>query len=204
MTRISKTHKELPQEKEIELVLWLSFLDDSIRNALIQKRRWKNRHVFWDLQTFFVAIVNIDDAIVGIKKFLEYYDLEFWIILKSYRKNVERFKLRDLRNDLLHRNKIFKQQDKKGNPFPRTSILILGGYNFSSDEYTFGLHRIKVSDTFQILQELIKAIRKLFTERLREYYKSNKYEAIIPWTNVHSLMKIGEFRKSIGSKLTNH
>ena len=108
----------------------------------------------------------------------------------------------DLRNGLLHRKKIFKQQDKKGNPLPKAQILILGGYNFTTDEYTFGMSTIKVSDTFQFLQQLIKATRKLFKERLREYCESNKYEAIVTWTNVRTLMEIGKPRKNIGSKLT--
>ena len=180
------------------------FFDDSIANALIQKRRWKRNPNFWDIQTFFVALINIDDAIVGLKRFLDFNDSEFWKILKSYRREVERFKLGDLRNDLLHRNKIFKQQDKKGNPLPKSSILILGGYNFSSDEYIFGVNKIKVSEAFQFLQRFIEEIRKLFKERLCEYYKSNKYGAIIPWTSIRSLSEIGKLRKSIASKLMRH
>ena len=39
--------------------------------------RWKRGHNFWDIQTFFVALINIDDAIVGLKKFLDYDDREF-------------------------------------------------------------------------------------------------------------------------------
>ena len=202
MNKISKNYKQLSQKEEVELVLWLSFLNDSIRNALTQKRRWKNGHNFWDIQTFFVALINIDDAIVGLKKFLDYNDREFWEILKLYRKEVEKLRLGDLRNDLLHRNKIFKQQDKKGNPLPKAPILILGGYNFSTDEYTFGVHRIKVSDTFQFLQQLVKTTRKLFKVRLREYYESNRYEAIIPWTEVCSLVEIGKHRKNIDNKVT--
>ncbi len=62
----------------------------------------------------FVCLINIDDAIIGLKKFLDYNDSEFWGMLKTFRKDISRFKLGDLRNDLLHRNKIFKQQDKKG------------------------------------------------------------------------------------------
>lgn len=201
MNKTPQTYKQLPQKEEIELVRWLGFFNDSVRNALVQKRRWKSNHSFWDIKMFFVALINIDDAIVGLKKFLDYDDRGFWEILKSFRKDISRLNLGDLRNDLLHRNKIFKQQDKKGNPLPKSPILILGGYNFSNDEYRFGTHVIKMSDTFLIVQQLIRDTRKLFKERLREYYDQEQYEAIIPWTEVRSLMEVGKPTKNIVNKL---
>jgi hypothetical protein len=180
-----KSHKELSKESEVELVLWLGFLEDSIDNALLQKRRWINSHKVWDLHTFFVAVSCIDDAIVGLKKFLS-FDKEIWTVLKSFRANVRKYKLNDLRNDILHREKIFKLQDKKGKPFLKTPILILGGHNGSKDEYIFGSHRISLPEAFQRVSVLRKEIGKILIKRLDDFYKTGKYEGIIPWTSLRS------------------
>jgi len=204
MDKTLTTYKQLPKEDEIELVLWLGFLDDSIGSALVQKRRWKRYHNFWDIQMYFIALINAEDAMVGLKKFLSYHDREFWGVLKSFRNSTDKIKLGDLRNDLLHREKIFKLQDKKGQPLPNKSVLVLGGYNFSNDEYMFGTHVIKVNDTFLLVQNCVKNIRKLFKDRLIKYYESGKYEAIIPWTNIRSLSEIGKLRESITNRLARH
>lgn len=134
---------------------------------------------------FFVAVSCIDDAIVGLKRFLS-YDKEIWTVLMSFRANVRKYKLNDLRNDILHRKKIFKLQDKKGKPFSKTPFLILGGHNVSKDEYIFGVHRISLPEAFQSVLVLRQEIRKVFKKRLEDYYKTGEYEGIIPWTRLHS------------------
>ena len=180
-----KSHKELSKEKEIELVLWLGYLRDSTDNALVQEQRWRRSHKAWDLHTFFIAVSCIDYAIVGLKKFLS-YDKEIWSVLRTFRIKVKKYKLNDLRNDILHREKIFKLQDKKGKPFLKTPVLILGGHNVTKDEYTFGVHRISLSEAFQIVSELVQKMRKILAKRLEDYYKTGKYEGIIPWTHLRS------------------
>lgn len=134
---------------------------------------------------FFVAMSCIDDAIVGLKRFLS-YDKEIWTVLMSFRANVRKYKLNDLRNDILHRKKIFKLQDKKGEPFLKTPILILGGHNVNKYEYIFGVHKISLPEAFQSVSILRREIRKIFVKRLEDYYKTGKYDGIIPWTALRS------------------
>ena len=180
-----KSHKELSIESELELVLWLGFLEDSIENALVQKRRWMNSNKSWDLHTFFVAVACIDDAIAHLSTYIS-YDKEIWTVLKTFRKIVRKYKLSHIRDDILHRDKIFKLQDRKGKPFLKTPLLILGGHNLSKDEYIFGVHRISLPEAFQCVSVLRQEIRKILIKRLDDYYKTGKYEGIIPWTNLRS------------------
>ncbi len=182
---MKKTYKDLSPQEETELVLWLSFLEDSVRNAELQLERWKDLKNFWDLHMFFVAVIFVDDAAKRLKSFLSYDDDEVWAILKKFRKEVEGYYLEDLRNEIIHREKIFKLQDKKGNPLPPSPILILGEYIADTDEYIFGTHRIKVSEAFDLLQELVQDIRDLFGKRLKEYSETKDLTGMIPFTRLH-------------------
>jgi hypothetical protein len=192
---MKKTYKDLTPQEETELVLWLGFFEHSVQNAYLQMKRWRRLRSFWDLDMFYVAAICVDDAAKGLKRFLSYNDDEVWAILKRFRDKVKEYNLKDLRNDIVHREKIVKLQDRKGNPLPESPILVLGGYNVDKDEYSFGTHRIKISETFNLVKEMTKDIRKLARSRLAEFYKTGDYEGMIPFTHLFSLASIGSSRR---------
>jgi hypothetical protein len=189
----TKTHKQLPPEKELELVLWLGFLEDSINNTLTQKRRWKRSQNAWDLHMFFIGVAGIDDAIVGLKEFLS-SDNELWSTMRSFRKKIKRYNLRELRNDIVHREKLFKLQDRTGKPLARSPLLILGAYIEGKDEYVFGTHKINISDAFRTVEALLRDLKRILATRLRDFYITKEYEGMIPWTHLHM------FTTTIGSR----
>jgi len=191
ITMDKKTYKNLSAYEELEFVLWLSFLEDSVKNAYVQMNRWNRKKEGWDLQMFFMALINIDDAIVGLKRFLNYgkdyvNESEFWNILKDFRKKVKGQGLNALRNDTMHREQVFQLKDKKGKLLPRTPILMLGGYNATTDEYIFNIHKIRILDSFLLVQDLRRNIRALFKRRLYESYTKDNYIGMIPYTCLHS------------------
>jgi hypothetical protein len=178
---MDKTYKDLSPQEELELVLWLGFLEESLRNAHIQIKRWKDSNKSWDLNMFFVAVACVDDAINGLKQYLS-CDSEVWIILKKFKKEVEAHKVRDLRNDIVHRDRLIKLQDKNKNPLPKSPLLILGGYLVDKDEYYFGKHIIKISDAFHFVEETIEAITTVINNRHNEFYSTKSFRGMIPFT----------------------
>lgn len=184
---MKKTYKDLSPEDELELVLWLGFLEDSIHNAHVQIERWKQLKSGWDLQMFFVAVNCIDDAANGLKRFLSHGDSEFWSILKKFKKMVLQKDIKRLRNNIIHREKLSKLQDEKGNPLPPSPLLILGAYLVDSDEYQFGMHRIKVSDSFDMINLMTQELQFLSSKRLAEFYQNQtgSVEGMIPFTYLH-------------------
>jgi hypothetical protein len=183
-----KTYEDLPPQEETELVLWLGFFEDSVHNAHTQMKRWKHLKSGWDLHMFFVAVVHVDDAAKGLERFLS-YDADVWAILKEFREKVKEYNLRDLRNDIVHRERIFRLQDKKGNPLPESPILLLGAYDVSRDEYSFGTHRVKISQTFDLINAMTEDIKRALTNRLTEFYKTENLAGMIPFTYLHSFAR---------------
>lgn len=199
MRQVIKNYKDLPHEKEVELVLWLGFLQDLIDNAFVQIRRWKRFKNSWDLNMFTIILVNIDDVRENLKQFL-YFDKDIWDVFKTFNKKFRKNKLRDLRNDIIHPKLLFKLQDKKGRPFLKSPILNIGGYNVFKDEYTFGSNIIIISDIFEIINIFSKNIRCVLEARLRSYYETGIYEGIIPWTILHGFNK----RKIMKNRITSN
>jgi len=125
-----KTYKDLSLEQELEYTLWLSFFEQSIDNALVQIKRWNKSKKGWDLEMFFMAVSCIDDSVVAINKFLNFgkdfvNEPELNNALKEFRKKIKNHHIKDIRNDLIHRERLSKQQDKKSNSLPKRSILVL-------------------------------------------------------------------------------
>lgn len=183
-----KNYQDLPPEKETELVLWLGFLENSIENAFVQIRRWKRFKNGWDLNMLIVIIANIDDAKENLRQFLS-FDKEIWDVFQIFEKKFKKNKLRDLRDDIIHPKLLFKLQNKKGQPFLKSPILNIGGYNVSNDEYKFGSNIIIISDIFEIIDTLSKNIRTILETRLRSFYETGACEGIIPWTTLHGFNK---------------
>ncbi|MEK7450792.1 MAG: hypothetical protein AAB662_02545 [Patescibacteria group bacterium] len=188
MKQVIKNCKDLPREKEIELSLWLGFLEDLIDNAFVQIRRWKRFKNGWDLNMLIVIIANIDEARENLKQFL-CFDKEIWEVFRIFERKFRKNKLKYLRNDIIHPKLLFKLQNKNGQPFLRSPILNIGGYNVSKDEYTFGSNIIILSETFEIIETLSKNIRSILETRLRSFYENGIYEGIIPWTKLHGFNK---------------
>ena len=182
---MKKTYKDLSPQEETELVLWLGFFEDSVQNAQMQIKRWKHLKNGWDLLTFFVAVVWIENATKGLEHFLTKDDAEVWAILKEFKKTVERYKLKALRNDIVHRERIFKWWDKKRNPLPPSPILMLGVYMADKDEYCFGIHRVKISEVFNVVETMIQDIKRIAANRLTEFYETGSFPGMIPFTYLH-------------------
>jgi len=192
-----KTYEDLSLEQELEYTLWLSFLESSVDNAFIQARRWNKTKQGWDLEMFFVAVSCIDDAVIAVNRFLnlrqEYVDEpELKAIFKELRKKIKNYHIKDIRNDLIHRELVFKQQDKKKNPLPKRSILVFGGYNFTTDEYEFNIYKIKVSEFFSIIRNFKKDIKAILDQKLQNFYQVKEiknYKSMIPFTSLHGFEK---------------
>lgn len=189
-----KTYKDLSLEQELEYILWLSFFKDFIDNALVQIKRWNRSKKSWDLEMFFMAVSCIDDAVVAINKFLNLgqnfvNEPELNNAFKEFRKKIKNHHIKDIRNDLIHRGRLSKQQDKKGNSLPRRSILVLGGYNFSTDEYEFNTYKIKLSEIFAIIRNFKKEIKTIFKKKLQQFYQVEEvkdFKSMIPYTFLHT------------------
>lgn len=187
----TKTYKDLPLEQEVEYMLWWSFLEDYVNNALTQIKRWDRSKQSWDLEMFFVAVSCIDDAVVAVKRFLNLgkdfiKEPELDDVFNSFRKKIKNYKVKNIRNDLIHREQAFKQKDSKGNLLPKKSILVLGGYNFATDEYEFNIYKIKVSEIFSVIKNLKKDIKKFLNEKLQVFYKVKDYKSMIPFNILQS------------------
>ncbi|MFZ2970255.1 MAG: hypothetical protein WA063_03855 [Minisyncoccia bacterium] len=184
-----KTYKDLSLEQELEYMLWWSFLEDYVNNALTQIERWDGSKQNWDLEMFFVAVSCIDDAVQRIRNFLNLgngfvNESELDNVFKEFRKKIKYYKIKDIRNDLIHREQVFKQKDSKGKLLPKKSILILGGYNFTTDEYEFNIYKIKLSVIFSVIKILKKDIKTILNEKLQVFYKVkevNDYKSMIPF-----------------------
>lgn len=200
MKPVIKNYKDLPREKEIELVLWLHFLEDSIENAFVQIRRWKRFKNGWDLDMLIVIIANINDAKENLRQFLS-FDKEIWDIFQVFEKEFNKNKLRDLRDDIIHPKLLFKLQNKKGQPFLKSPVLNIGGYNVSKDEYTFGSNTIIISDVFAIIETFSKNIRSVLKTKLRSFYETGVYEGIIPWTVLHGFNRKKIMKNHITSNI---
>lgn len=189
-----KTYKDLSLEQELEYTLWLDFFKQSVNNALFQIKRWTKSKKGWDLEMFFMAVSSIDDAVVAINKFLNLgkdfvNEPELNNALKEFRKKIKNHHIKDIRNDLIHRERLSKQQDKKGNSLPKRSILVLGGYNFSTDEYEFNTYKIKLSEIFFIIRNFKKEIKKIFEKKLQQFYQVKEVEdfkSMIPYTFLYT------------------
>ncbi|MCL4248106.1 MAG: hypothetical protein KJ065_08165 [Anaerolineae bacterium] len=181
-------YKDLSPEEERELNLWLRFLLESVENACTQITRWKRNRNGWDLQMFFVAVGCIDEAIVGLGNlgFFAGAEPEFWDVLDKFRRGCTELKLIDLRNNI-HRDRLYNRKNKRRRALPEGPIFILGGYNLTTDEYTFSTITINVSDAFALVQTLRSDIGKIFRKKLTKFYKTQEYEkGMIPWTLLHS------------------
>jgi hypothetical protein len=189
-----KTYKDLTLEQELEYTLWLVFFEQSIDNALFQIKRWNKSKKGWDLEMFFMAVSCIDDAVVAINKFLNLgkdfvNEPELNNAFKEFRKKIKNHNIKDIRNDLIHRERLSKQQDKKGNSLPKRSILVLGGYNFSTDEYEFNACKIKLSEIFSIIRNFKKEIKIIFEKKLQHFYQIEEvkdFKSMIPYTFLHT------------------
>lgn len=185
-----KTYKDLSLEQELEYTLWLSFLKDFIDNALVQIKRWNRSKKGWDLEMFFIAVSCIDDAIIAISRFLNLgkdfvNEPKLNNAFKEFRKKIKNHHIQDIRNDLIHRERVSKQQDKKGNSLPKRSILVLGGYNFSTDEYEFNIYKIKLLEIFTIIRNFKKEMKIIFEKKLQQFYQEEEvkdFKSMIPYT----------------------
>ncbi len=184
-----KSYNDLPPQEEIELVLWLGFFEDSVNNAHMQIKRWEQTRNAWDLQMFFIAVTCMYDAIKCLGGFLT-NDAEIWKILKEFKRKVEKYNLKKLRNDIVHPKDIFKNQDRQGNPLPKKSILILGAYLVDKDEFIFGTHSIKVSEAFDVVRTLTQEWRTVLDNRLSEFYETKELEGMIPFTHLRSSVTV--------------
>lgn len=196
MKPVIKNYKDLTHEKELELVLWLIFLEDLIENAFVQIRRWKRFKNGWDLNMLIVITANIDDARENLKQFL-YFDKEIWDIFQTFNREFRKNRLRYLRNDIIHPKMLFKLRNKKGQPLLKSPILNIGGYNVDKDEYVFGSNAIIISDMFEIIETLSKNIRSVLEAKLKSFYDTGVYEGIIPWTMLRSFSKKKIMKNSI-------
>jgi hypothetical protein len=184
---MKKTYQDLPPQEETELVLWLTFFKDSVRNAQTQMKRWKHSGSFWDLEMFFLAVVWADHAARGLECFLSAdADGHVWDILGKFRDKVKEHNLWDLRNDLVHREKLFKLQDKKRNPLPPSPMLMLSVYSADNDEYSFGIHKIRLSEVFGLIDITTQDLKRLFESRLAEFYSTGSLPGMIPFTYLRS------------------
>ena len=189
-----KTYKDLSQKESSEFVLWLSYFKETLDNNQIQMTRWSRSKNPWDIEMFFISLICVDNAIIGLKRFLNFgedfiNEEELWSIMKQFRKELAGYGINDLRSDLLHRKKIFKLQNKKGESFPPSSILILGGCNLTTNEYQFGpYHYIKISEIFTKVRKFKKDIKKIYKKKLEDFYmdKNNEYKSMIPFGFLHT------------------
>lgn len=182
---MKKTYKDLSPEEERELVLLLGFFQESIQNTFLQMERWRQLKNGWDIQIFFIALMRLDEAAKLLKRFLACPDNEVWSILQKFRRKIKLQKISKLRNDIIHPGKISKLQDQKGKPLPETPIVHLGSYLVDSDEYQFGAHRIKVSDSFDLVNQMTQELKTLSSDRLKEFYQTGSVEGMIPFTYLH-------------------
>lgn len=185
-----KSHKDLPVDKEIELVLWWGFLEDSIDDAFVLTHRWKRLKNVWDLKTLVIIIAIIEEARVNLKQYLS-IDTGLWEVFKTFERKYRLYKLGDLRNDIIHPRMLFKLKKRNGQPFLKTPILNIGGYSLDKDVFTYGSNVIIVSDVIEIVENLSKEIRGVLESKLKDFYKTGRYEGMIPWTALHGFKKKG-------------
>lgn len=177
---VMKDYKKLSIKKEAELVLWLELLKDSIDNALLQISRWKSYRNNFDLNILIIIISNIDDTRKNLKQFLS-CDKEVWNIFKVFEKKFKNLKLREMRDDIIHPEKLFQFKNRKGQDLNNQFLMIIGGYNQTLNEYTFGSNKVIISDLINFLNSFSKGLECLFEKRLKIFYKTGKYKGIIPW-----------------------
>ncbi len=184
---MGKSYKDLSPEEELELTLLLGFFQESVQNAYLQMERWSQQKRGWDLQMFFVAMMCVFEATTGLKRFLEHDDPEVWSILKRFRDKVDRQKIGELRNDIIHPKQISKLQDQKRKPLPKSSVLHIGSYHVDRDEYYFGKHKIRIPEAFDLVTQMIQELRTLTTSRLTDFYQNQTgaVEGMIPFTYLH-------------------
>lgn len=185
-------YKDLTHEEELELVLWLDFLEESIENARVQITRWKRNWNSWDLQMFFVAVGCIHEAKKGLSDlgFFAKVEVGFWNELKCFSLESEKIKLispngQGLR-DNIHRDRIYNRKNKKAKKIPNSKVLNFGSYNATTDEYTFIDTTIKVSEAFFLVKRLQKNIKKILDKKLTKFYAGHKHKGMIPWTKLRS------------------
>jgi len=183
-----KTYKDLPQKEEIKLTLWLSFLEEYINNALVQIRRWNRSKNAWDLHIFFVAMVCIFDATIELRKFWNYgpdyiSEPELRKVFDNFRKNIEKYNLKEFRNNFIHRERIFKNKDRLGKTLSEYPVLILGSLTFNDGEfiYTFGTKEMKILGAFSLVKKFRKELKKIFNYKLALFYGGNSYESMVPF-----------------------
>jgi len=91
---MNKTYKDLSPQDEFELVLWLGFLKDSVRNASMQMKRWRLAANSWDLQMFFVAVHSAYVASCKLESGLLSSDKEIHDILEKFTKRSDGYNLK--------------------------------------------------------------------------------------------------------------
>lgn len=195
-SKYPNSYRALTFAQEREYILWLGYLDESVKNAILQISRWKRNYQGWDLHMFFVATVGIDDSAENLVRYVG-GDTEFKSVLDTFRKSFKANCISDWRNNLLHRKRIYKNENSKGKRLPDKSIYIFGGYNFSTDMYEFEPYKVRLSDAFLMVKNLRKRIRLLIKERRMQAYldKSNApIPGMIPYTMLHGLF--GENKSS--------
>lgn len=171
---------------------------DLFENTLRQVDRWNNEHRFWDLEMPFLALIHLDNAIDRLKKLLNrgqdwFWEEEFLSQLEKLKKYIEDHDIKNLRNDLVHREKIYKHQDRKGEELPLEFVLILGGYNHTNGIYEFGPnYRINLPELFSTVETTRNEIAKICKNRLISYYSHKKrfQDRLIPFTALQTLAKL--------------
>lgn len=187
-------YKDLSNEDEKELILWLGYFEESVEHSLVQKRRWKRNKDNWDLQMFFVALECIYESTDGLMKlgFFCSNEPEVWRSISSFRKYFESTSLKDLRDGSIHRDQLYNQKSKQKRPLQVGSVIILGGLIVNSNEYLYqsGVHKIKVLETFQVIEDLAREIRLTLDNKIRKNPDPMTYDkGMIPWTHLRSFLK---------------
>ncbi|QQG43204.1 MAG: hypothetical protein HYW45_03310 [Candidatus Daviesbacteria bacterium] len=187
-------YKDLSNEDEKELVLWLAYFEESVNNSLTQKRRWKRNMDNWDLQMFFVAVRCIYEATEGLMNLRFFCNNEpgIWKAMSSFRRYFDGTSLKDLRDESIHRDQLYNRKSKQKRPLQVGSLIILGGLIVNSNEYVYqnGVHKIKVLETFQIIEALAREIRLALDKRIKKNPDPMTYnKGMIPWMDLRSFIR---------------
>jgi hypothetical protein len=187
--KVAFSYKQLSVEQERGLILWLNYLEESTQNAYIQISRWNKEYRGWDFEMFLIATVGIYDSATVLNS-IPSSDAEFKKILQRFKKEFEYYNLKHWRDNFLHREKIFKNQDRKSKNLPDRPVWILGAYNFSTDEYIFDPYIIKVANIFLLVRNFRKRMRALIRKRRTKAYLdkiNSSIQGMIPYTHFHTI-----------------
>jgi len=194
MNQEIESYRDLEPADENELNLWLDYFEDSLKNSLTQIRRYKINTTNWDLQMFFVAANCVYDATQGLMK-LEFFcknEIAVWDKISKYRKYFEITKLKDLRDESIHKDWLYSQKSKQTRPLQAGNIIHLGSLLITSDEivYQNGIHKANILDAFRAISELSKDLKLVFKRKIKKNPDRSKYcIGMISWFYMKNFLK---------------